>query len=91
MKRKLPALASDDEAETFVASADLTEFDLSQMRAMKFEFAPKDERINMRLPRDLLDAVKERAAKQKMPYQRFIRAVLEAAVETKSGRRSRGR
>ncbi|MBN9062601.1 MAG: hypothetical protein BGP06_18060 [Rhizobiales bacterium 65-9] len=87
MKKKLPALANDDEAESFVARADLTGFDLSQMRAMRFEFAPKDERINMRLPKDLLDAVKERAAKQKMPYQRFIRAVLEAAMESDRGRK----
>ncbi len=34
----------------------------------------------MRLPKALLDAVKVRAAKQHIPYQRFIRAVLEKAV-----------
>jgi predicted DNA binding CopG/RHH family protein len=34
----------------------------------------------MRLSKPLLDAVKERAAKQRIPYQRFIRAALERAV-----------
>jgi predicted DNA binding CopG/RHH family protein len=34
----------------------------------------------MRLPRPLLDAVKAAAAKAGMPYQRFIRQTLEAAV-----------
>lgn len=86
MKKKLPALATDEEAERFVSEADLTQFDLSDMTPMKFEFAVKDERVNMRLPKSLLDAVKARAATQKMPYQRFIRAVLEEAVSTKVGK-----
>jgi predicted DNA binding CopG/RHH family protein len=34
----------------------------------------------MRLSKPLLDAVKERAAKRRIPYQRFIRAALERAV-----------
>jgi predicted DNA binding CopG/RHH family protein len=80
MKKKLPTLASDAEAEAFVDKADLTKFDLSTMRELRFELGPKTERINMRLPKPLLDAVKAHAAKQRIPYQRFIRAVLERAV-----------
>ena len=80
MKRKLPGLTSDEVAEAFVAEADLTDYDLTGMREMRFEFQPKSERVNMRLPRPLLDAVKASAAKQGVPYQRFIRQVLEAAV-----------
>jgi hypothetical protein len=34
----------------------------------------------MRLPKPLLDAVKASAVKAGVPYQRFIRQVLEAAV-----------
>jgi predicted DNA binding CopG/RHH family protein len=34
----------------------------------------------MRLPKTLLDAVRASARKAKMPYQRFIRQALEAAV-----------
>ncbi|MEX2166813.1 MAG: BrnA antitoxin family protein [Methyloceanibacter sp.] len=81
MKKKLPKLTSDAEAEAFVDTADLTTFDLSGMRELRFEFGPKTERINMRLPKPLLDAVKAQAARQHIPYQRFIRAVLERAVE----------
>jgi predicted DNA binding CopG/RHH family protein len=58
MKRKLPDLRGDDEAEAFVAQSDLTEYDFSAMRIMRFELRPKDDRVNMRLPRPLLDAVK---------------------------------
>jgi predicted DNA binding CopG/RHH family protein len=78
--KKLPNLKSDKAAENFVANADLTQYDLSAMRVVQFEFEPKTERINMRLPRTLLDAVKARAAKLGMPYQRYIRQALESAV-----------
>jgi predicted DNA binding CopG/RHH family protein len=40
----------------------------------------------MRLPKPLLDAVKESARKAGMPYQRFIRQVLEAAVGPLAGK-----
>ncbi len=80
MKKQLPTLASDTEAEEFVATSDLTEYDLSGMRVVQFEFQPKTERVNMRLPRPLLDAVKTTAASAGAPYQRFIRQALENAV-----------
>ena len=81
MKKHLPPLNSDAEAAAFVAGSDLTDYDLSAMRLVRFEFQPKSERVNMRLPRPLLDAVKATAAKAGMPYQRFIRQALESAVQ----------
>ena len=86
MKGKLPKLAGDKAAERFVATSDLTECDLSGMRMVRFEFQPKTERVNMRLPRPLLDAVKATAAKAGVPYQRFIRQALENAVQPRKGR-----
>ncbi len=83
--KKLPKLKTDKAAEKFIAEADLTEFDLSGMKTMQFEFQPKTERVNMRLPRRLLVAVKASAAKVGMPYQRFIRQALEAAVHDRKG------
>ena len=83
MKRKLPCFKSDQEAEEFVSKADLTEYDLSDMKPIRFEFQPKTERVNMRLPRQLLDAVRASAAGKGVPYQRFIRQVLEDAVQRK--------
>ena len=61
MKKQLPTLRSDEEAEAFVANADLTDYDLSGLRMVRFEFQPKTERVNMRLPRPLLEAVKASA------------------------------
>ena len=80
MKKSWPPLRTDEEAERFVAEADLTEYDFSKMVPMHFEFAKKDERVNMRLPSDLLAAVKAKAKSRGLPYQRFIREVLERAV-----------
>jgi predicted DNA binding CopG/RHH family protein len=86
MKKRLPKFATDEEAERFVTEADLTDYDLSDMRMVRFEFQPKSERVNMRLPKSLLDAVKAAAAKAGIPYQRFIRQTLEATVQQRRGR-----
>ena len=78
--KPLPLLPSDADAEAFVASADLTKYDLSSLTPTRFEFSSKDARVNMRLPAELLDAVKATAARKGMPYQRFIRQALEQAL-----------
>ena len=91
MKKKLPRLRSDKAAEDFVARSDLTRYDLSGMRFVRFEMQPKSGRVNMRLPKALLSAVKDTASHEGIPYQRFIRQALEHAVTTarKSARRPR--
>ncbi len=78
---KLPRLMTDAQAERFVADSDLTQFDLSALQPTRFEFAPKEARINMRLPGELLSAVKRVAKRRGVPYQRFIRQTLEDALK----------
>ena len=80
MKKKWPELKTDEEAERFVAEADLTEYDFSEMKPIRFEFERKEARVNMRLPSSLLDAVKSKAQKRGIPYQRLIREAIEEAV-----------
>ncbi|MEK7246671.1 MAG: CopG family antitoxin, partial [Pseudomonadota bacterium] len=75
-----PRLKSDRAAEKCVAAADLSGYDLSDFRRVRFEFQPKAERINMRIPASLLKAVRAAAARRGIPYQRFIREVLERAL-----------
>ena len=82
MKRKVPKLSSDKEAEAFL-DQDLSDLDFSQFKPVRFEFEKKAARVNMRLPQPLLDAVKKRASARKIPYQRFIREALERAVSRK--------
>ena len=76
---EVPVLMSDEEAEAFLEQ-DLSELDFSKFKPMRFELQPKSERINMRLPKPLFDEVKARAQKEGIPYQRYIRRVLETAL-----------
>jgi len=78
--KAMPSLKSDEEAEQFVESADLPEYDMSGFALVKFEFEPKTAALNMRLPQNLLTAVKIKAKAEGMPYTRYIRLVLEQAI-----------
>jgi len=84
MKRKVPRMTTDKEAEAFLEQ-DVSDLDFSQFKPVKFEFQTKAARLNMRLPLPLLDAVKARARVRGVPYTRFIREVLEQAISEKPG------
>ena len=79
MKKKVPRLKTDREAEAFLAQ-DLSDLDFSQFKAARFEFEKKDEQINLRIPKPLLAAVKARAKARGIPYTRLIRETLEKAM-----------
>lgn len=82
MKRKVPQLRSDEEAEAFLAQ-DLSDLDFAQFKPAHFEFERKSAQLNMRVPETLLDAVKNRAKARGMPYTRYIRLLLERDIATK--------
>lgn len=73
----MPSLRSDAEAEAFVESADLSRYDLSGFRPMRFEFQPKSAAFTMRLPLLLLEALKAKAREKGIPYSRYVRALVE--------------
>ena len=50
MKKKFPDFKTDTEAEAFVETADLSEYDFSGMVPMRFELKRKDTSISLRLP-----------------------------------------
>jgi predicted DNA binding CopG/RHH family protein len=79
MTKKVPRLKTDRQAEAFLAR-DLSNLDFSQFKPARFEFEKKDEQINMRVPKQLLAAVKARAKVRGIPYTRFIRETLERAM-----------
>jgi predicted DNA binding CopG/RHH family protein len=91
MSKPFPDLKSDEEAEDWLQNADLTEYDLSDMKKVRFELAPKDAAISLRLPAALLATLKARAAEAKMPTQRFIRVLIEAQLGSGKGKRKDGR
>ena len=78
--KPFPRFDSDEAAERFVATADLSEYDFRGFRPTRFEFEPKAAQINMRVPQSLLDALKERARQRGIPYTRFIRELMEREV-----------
>ena len=80
MKKKIPTFRTDAEAERFVATADLTQYDLSGAKPVRFEFEKKDAQLNMRVPKPLLERVKARAKARGIPYTRLIRETLEQAM-----------
>ena len=80
MKKKIPTFNSDRAAAAFVDRADLSRYDLAGAELVRFEMKRKDKSINLRLPEELYDAVRERAAQAGLPYQRLIRLTLERAM-----------
>jgi len=49
-------------------------------RRIRFELAPKDKTVTIRMSADLLKAVKRKAARSGLDYQKFIRLALEERV-----------
>jgi predicted DNA binding CopG/RHH family protein len=91
MSKKFPDLRSDEEAAAWLQSADLSEYDLSGMKKVRFELARKDASISLRLPAALLATLKANAARANMPTQRLIRMMIEAQLgrpDAKPKRRS---
>jgi predicted DNA binding CopG/RHH family protein len=88
MKRSVPRVTTDEQVEAFLEQ-DLSDLDYSQFKPMKFEFENRAARLNMRLPATLMEAVKSRAKARGVPYTRFIREILEAALTKPTGRRRR--
>ncbi len=78
--KQMPSLDSDEAAEEFVATADLSQYDLSGFKPMRFEIEPKSAALNMRLPASLLAALKAKAKLNGIPYTRYVRMLLEADV-----------
>lgn len=81
--KKCPVLTSDEEAEAFVAEADLTEHDLSDMAPVRFEPKPREASVTVSLPETLVGAVVKEAARVGLSHQDFIRLALERALPGK--------
>jgi predicted DNA binding CopG/RHH family protein len=77
--KQVPKFKTDAETEAFLEQ-DLSDLDFRQFQPMRFEIAPKDAALNMRLPEALLEAVKAKAKAKGVPYTRYVRMLLEADV-----------
>ena len=90
MSKKLPVFKNDKEAENFL-DQDLSDYlSAENLAPFQFEFRPKEKSINLRISIELLNAVRAFAQRQGIPYQRYIRQTLEAALrQPKEPRSSR--
>ncbi len=80
MSKKLPAFKSDEQAEKFL-ERDLSDYiSTDNLVPFPFEYRPKQKSINLRISEELLNAVRKEARRRGIPYQRYIRQTLEAAV-----------
>ena len=86
--KPFPILRTDEEAEHFIETADLSEYDFSTLKPVRFELRKKDARVNMRLPTPLLARVKAVAEEENVPYQRLIRDLIEQGLARKDRRAS---
>ena len=85
MSKKLPVFKTDKEAEDFL-DQDLTAYISAENFApFQFEYRPKRKSINLRISEELLTAVRAAARRSGIPYQRYIRQALEAALRNRQG------
>ena len=78
--KAFPIFPTDAEAEELLDTADLSEYDFSKFKPSGFELRRKDARVNMRVPAAQLEAIKQAAANEGIPYQRFIRNAIDRAL-----------
>ena len=80
MSKKLPVFKTDKEADKFL-DRDLSYYiNAENFAPFQFEFRPKQKSVNLRISEELLNAVRAVAHRRGIPYQRYIRQTLEAAL-----------
>ena len=80
MGKRLPKLKSDKQVEELLQQ-DLSGYlSAENLTPLTFEFAPKSKVVNLRMSTDLFEAVKIASSRQGIPYQKYIRQVLESAL-----------
>jgi predicted DNA binding CopG/RHH family protein len=89
MLKKLPIWSTEEKADEWLTNADLSESDFSDAKVMTFELAPKNTAISLRLPADLLAAIKLRSVETHIPMQRLIRAAIEQYLRGGNGKPKR--
>ena len=82
VKKKMPRFRTDAEAEKFLEQ-DLSDYlHPENFVRVKYEFEPKSAKVNLRMAPSLLKTIKKRAKKAAMPYQRYIRHIIEHNLAT---------
>jgi predicted DNA binding CopG/RHH family protein len=75
--KQFPVFNTDDEAESFVDTADLSEYDFSGFVPLDVE---KLLGLSVSVPQDLVQALKAKAQERGIAYDRLVREALEQAA-----------
>jgi predicted DNA binding CopG/RHH family protein len=84
--KPIPTFKDENEEREFWENHDTTEyFDTSKVKAVRFPNLKKTTKsISIRLPVDMLDELKVRANSIDVPYQSFIKMLLEEGLNRRS-------
>jgi len=91
MDKPLPRFETDEALEQFIEQ-DISDYINAEnfrpigevLRPVGYEFQPKNASVNLRFPAPLLAAVKEQARREGIPYQKYIRMVVERSLPPSS-------
>lgn len=75
--KRFPVFNTDDEAELFVDTADLSEYDFSGFVPLDIE---KLLGLTVSVPQDLVEALKAKAQERGIDYDHLVREALEQAA-----------
>lgn len=78
--KQLPSFATDEEAEEFVDTADLSEYDLSGFVPLDVFLSQPDGETYVLVPKELAEAVRAKAAELGIPFSRLVREALEQSL-----------
>ena len=79
--REFQKLATDQAAIDEVANIDLSEYDLSKFKPMRFEFQKKSARLELRIPEEQLEALKVIAEEKGIPHTRLVRFFIDQGMQ----------
>ncbi len=82
--KKIPKFKNDDEERNFWASNDSADYvDWSKAKNVRFpNLKPSTKTISLRLPLGMLDDIKIIANKKDVPYQSYIKMILDETIKT---------
>ena len=86
--KKVPKFKSEKVERAFWTAHDSTDYvNYSQSRRVVFpQLKPSTETISLRLPKSLLDHIKNLANKRDVPYQTLMKVFLSERVEEELGK-----
>jgi len=79
-KKTLPAFTTDAAARDFVDTANFSDYNPSGGRAAQLRLAAESVCASLRVPKPLLDTLKECAELRGTPYTHFIRRLIEREI-----------